>query len=145
MITRAELVAAARGWVGVPWQHQGRSRSGVDCGGLLIELARELGLADVDVGAYPMSADGHTLRALCREHMRPITLAELQPGDAVLVRFRPPLPESHVALVTDYRHGGLALLHALNRGDAGRVIEHRLDPYWRSLIVAGYQLPGVSD
>jgi cell wall-associated NlpC family hydrolase len=140
---RTQVVAAARGWLGTPWRHQGRSRHGVDCGGLLVQVARELGLADVDVTAYPMEADGASLRALCEAHMARIPLAEAAPGDAVLIRFRPPGPESHLALVTDYPGGRLALLHALNRGADGRVVEHRLDAHWRSLIVAAYRLPGV--
>lgn len=143
MTSAAQVVAAARGWIGTPWRHQGRSRGGVDCGGLLVEVARELCLADVDAGAYGLRADGRSLRALCEEHMRRIPLAQIAPGDAVLIRFRQAPHESHLAMVTDYRHGGLALLHALNRAAGGCVVEHRLDAYWRSLIVAAYRLPGV--
>ena len=35
------FVAAARGYVGVPWRHLGRSRTGVDCIGLVLLAARE--------------------------------------------------------------------------------------------------------
>jgi len=34
-ITRQDVVDEARTWIGVPWVHGGRARSGVDCAGLL--------------------------------------------------------------------------------------------------------------
>lgn len=142
MTTRQEVICAARSWIGTPWRHQGRGKAGIDCGGLLIEVARELGIADVRTAAYPMQADGRSLRALCDEHMTRIPISDIAPGDAVLVKFKGN-EESHVALVTDYRHGGLAMLHSLNRAGDGRVIEHRLDGHWRSMIVAAYRLRGV--
>ncbi len=37
----AKFVAAARSWIGVPWAHQGRSRAGVDCIGLVVMAARD--------------------------------------------------------------------------------------------------------
>ena len=37
VIKRREIVAAARDWVGVPYRHQGRTRNGIDCIGLLAE------------------------------------------------------------------------------------------------------------
>lgn len=39
----ARFVAAARGWIGVPSRHQGRSRGGVDCIGLVVMAARDCG------------------------------------------------------------------------------------------------------
>ena len=48
MVTRTDIVAAARGWLGVPWRHQGRSRAGVDCVGLVVVVCRSLGLSDHD-------------------------------------------------------------------------------------------------
>ena len=40
--TSDEVVREARTWVGVPFRHQGRSRSGVDCGGIIVVVLREL-------------------------------------------------------------------------------------------------------
>ncbi len=43
-INRVEIVAVARSWLGTPWIHQGRLKDiGVDCGGLIISLGKELG------------------------------------------------------------------------------------------------------
>jgi cell wall-associated NlpC family hydrolase len=46
----ARFEAAARGWIGVPSMHQGRSRAGVDCIGLVVMAARDCGL-DAPVAA----------------------------------------------------------------------------------------------
>ena len=40
VIKRREIVDAARNWVGVPYRHQGRTRNGIDCVGLLLEGGR---------------------------------------------------------------------------------------------------------
>ncbi len=44
MATRGEVQTLARTWIGVPWRHQGRNRSGIDCGGLVVKVGQELGL-----------------------------------------------------------------------------------------------------
>jgi cell wall-associated NlpC family hydrolase len=35
------IVSAARSWLGVPWRHQGRTRQGVDCAGLVVLVGRK--------------------------------------------------------------------------------------------------------
>jgi len=50
------FVTAARKYIGVPWVHQGRSKVGLDCVGLVVLAARDCGL-DVpilaDYGRFP--------------------------------------------------------------------------------------------
>src|SRR5216684_1192655 len=51
MPTRADIVAAARECIGTPFRHQGRrsgSSGGLDCAGMIIVVAHELGLATAD-------------------------------------------------------------------------------------------------
>jgi hypothetical protein len=52
------IIAAARSWLGVPWGHQGRTRQGVDCAGLVVLVGRGLGLADYDTTAYGRRLEG---------------------------------------------------------------------------------------
>lgn len=144
MIARSQIVACARRWVGTPWRHQGRGAGGIDCAGLPIAVAAELGLAQVQVGGYGRQPDGRTLRALCRRYMTPIAIGELAPGDVVTLRFPNAAEESHLAMVVDHPRRGLGLVHALNARDGnGRVVEHGLDSAWRARITAAYRLPGV--
>lgn len=140
---RAAIVAEARTWLGTPWQHQQRRRGlAVDCVGLVIGVARTLGLvpAEFDVQGYPRVPDG-TLLARCDAVMRRIGQPQLQPGDVLVVEVdREP---AHMGLLGDYRHGGLSFIHAATR--AGRVVEHRLMFAANLRFRAAYALPGVSD
>lgn len=50
--TPEEIVAYARAWIGTPWRHQGRSRTGIDCAGLLVRTAAEFDLPHGDMQGY---------------------------------------------------------------------------------------------
>jgi NlpC/P60 family putative phage cell wall peptidase len=134
MATRSEVVAAAREWIGVPYMHQGRNRFGVDCVGLLIVVARGLGLTSYDVTGYSRVPHAEFLRTECDRMMGRIPIDERQPGDVVLMRFK--REPQHLAFVTDR-----GFLHAY--GGSGRVVESAMPPEWVRRIVAAYALPGV--
>ena len=140
MTTGAEVVQAARGHMDTPWVHQGRTPGvALDCAGLVICVARQLGLvpADMDVNGYTRAPDGSML-AWCEAHMTRIPDLEL---GAVIVVVCDQQPQ-HMGIVADYRHGGWALAHATNA--AGRVVETRL-MFARNLrLVAIYRMPGVA-
>lgn len=143
MTTRADIVAEARRWLGTPFLHQGRTRGvGVDCVGLLIGVARALGLVapELDVTGYPRTPQGNTIVDRCGEHLPRLELAEAQPGDVLVVRIDV-LPQ-HAGILADYRYGGLSIIHALDqRGrHRGSVVEHRLDPGLAARAVAAYRL-----
>lgn len=139
------VVYAARSWIGAPWAHQGRSRGGVDCAGLVICVARSLGLvpAAFDVQGYARLPDGRTLIEQCDAHMNPVAQNEMQPGDVVVARFDS--AAQHFGIAAPYRHGGLSIIHAAAR--YGAVIETRLlfgaSPLAMK-FAAAYALPGVS-
>lgn len=142
VITPAAIVAEARSWQGVRWRHQGRSRQGIDCAGLVICTAHALGLSDFDTTAYDRVPDGTTLRALCDTHLRPVPLAQLQPADVLLMRFD--VDPQHMAIVTDYPYGGpgvMGMVHAY--ATARKVVEHQLDAAWLARVVAAYRFPEV--
>jgi cell wall-associated NlpC family hydrolase len=139
-VTRAQIVAEARTWIGTKYMHQQRMKGvGVDCLGLPIGVARELGIVarDFDVNGYSRQPDG-TLEAKLAEALELIPPSALVPGDMALVATHG--QANHFAIVGDYRHGGLSLIHAVPpRG----VVEHRLDPTWQKRIVATYRPQGV--
>jgi cell wall-associated NlpC family hydrolase len=84
----AEILAAARTWLGTPWRHQGRLRGiAVDCSGLILGVGRELKLLDFDTRAYGRIPDGQQLRALCEQHLLAKPVADVAPGDVPLMRF----------------------------------------------------------
>jgi cell wall-associated NlpC family hydrolase len=134
----ADVVTQARTHLGTPWVHQGRQPGvGLDCVGLAVVVARELGIATPDATGYGRHPDGVTLLAT----LRATGWAEVPPraGCVALMSFR--RGPQHVGLLVPYLHGGLGLLHALST--RGQVVEHRLDDRWRSHIVGCWALPGV--
>lgn len=132
IVTRADIVSEARKNLGVRWHHQGRSRAGIDCIGLVIKVAHALGLSTFDIIDYSRQPDPTMLRALMAEHMTPVDAPQL--GDVLLMRFE--TEPQHVAIVTD-----IGMIHAY--AQARRVVEHRLDSQWRSRVLGYYQYKGI--
>lgn len=145
MTTRAEVVACARTWLGTPFHHAERQKGlGVDCAGLLIGVARELGLVapEFDLPAYAPTPDGHTMLEWCDLHMTRVSQEAMQPGDVVVLITD--VHPQHLGILGDYRHGGLSLIHAANNTGIGWVVETRLMFSRVQRFVAAYALPGVT-
>lgn len=147
MISRHLIVSQARSWIGVPFHHQGRTRQGCDCVGLVGAVAIGVGAVGSDWWAveFDPSASGYarqpsngTMARLCERFMRSAN-ADMQVGDVLMMRFaREP---QHLAIVADYVHGGFSVIHAA----AGiGVVEHALSQKWASRIVGRYLLPGTT-
>ncbi|MFN8971556.1 MAG: NlpC/P60 family protein [Alphaproteobacteria bacterium] len=146
MTSASAVIACARSYVGVRFAHQGRARqTGVDCLGLLILVAEEVGLSfdaqapraldRTDYGAYP---DAEFLRERLDHFLKPSPIDQMREGDVLLLAIDG--RAQHLALVTDYPvPGELGMIHAY--APARKVIEHRMDESWRKAIVGVYRLP----
>jgi cell wall-associated NlpC family hydrolase len=135
-----QVVAAARALLGTPWMHQARlPGQAVDCVGLVVLVARQLGLvpAEWDVQGYSRMPDGSLLQ-LCAQHMQPIEA--LEEGAVIAVRtLRDP---QHLAIVAGSPGPGRwRVVHACQR--AGRVVETRLLLRPSFGLCGVYRLPGV--
>lgn len=136
----SKIVECARSWIGTPYHHQARLKGvGVDCAGLVIGVARELGIvaSDFDVSGYSRKPDGWSFLSWADEYMTRISLQQMEAGHCIVVRFgRHP---QHIGIVGDYLHGGLSIIHALvGKG----VIETRLLLDDSMKFVTAYQMPG---
>lgn len=124
------LVAAARTLLGKPFRHRGRGPKYFDCAGAVKEAYRLNGVDLPDFLLYGREPhDDGLIRYITKALGDPIALApvverKLKPGDVIVVRFD--IEPHHVAMVTDYPFGGLAMLHAC--GHNNKVIEHRMAP-----------------
>lgn len=128
----------ARRWIGTPYHHQARLPGvGLDCIGLLICAARELGHVppDFNITGYRRVPDGHSLLRHLREHLAEIEQAEMAPGDYVCIAFDK--HPHHVGIIGAYAHGGLSLIHANSK--TGRVEECRLVFSEAMRFVAGFR------
>jgi NlpC/P60 family putative phage cell wall peptidase len=143
-MTRSEIVAEARAWIGTPYRHQASVKGvGADCLGLVRGVWRVL------VGAEPEKAPPYTpdwaealgeetLLGAARRHLREIAISEAREGDVLLFRMGLGSPAKHAAIVS----GPGRILHAY----WGRAVcETRLVPWWERRIAAAFSFPGVSD
>lgn len=149
-VSRAKLVASARGWIGTPFRHQASVKGqGVDCGGLIRGVLLEVGLLPSDyvermprdAFAYARRPDGVTLKRYCDQYFE--ETGEARFGDIALFRYAK--HPQHLAFFGDYVHGGLSLIHALGADHPNKVIEHRFDSMWSKRLVGVYKVPGVTE
>lgn len=109
------FVAAARSYIGVPWKHQGRSRAGLDCIGLIILAGRDIGIAVPLVANYGPIQAYWQMKPYLADFCQRIGQAEL--GAIAVYRTSASL---HVAICAEADR----IVQALNT--VGRVEETRL-------------------
>ena len=140
---RSEIVEIARSWLNVPWRHQGRTRLGVDCVGLITIPAKTLGLSDYDFFDYeripgqdPEKFLVH-FRKTCRQ-IFPVTAAR----------------EGDILIFTDRRfpvHAGIkaslegfpSVIHATMA--YYRVRETRFTSDWEKALQYAFAYPNLED
>ena len=133
------IIAEARGWIDVPFRHQGRSTSGVDCIGIFSCISQKIGRNIPVPNNYTHHPDQKFLLSEMERLFDRIEKSELAPGDLVLLRFaddRRRVPNRHVAIRTD-----LGLLHA--SATFRKVTEHTLDDEWLAKIEHCFRLRRV--
>jgi NlpC/P60 family putative phage cell wall peptidase len=143
-LTRSDIVAEARAWIGTPYQHQASLKGvGCDCLGLVRGVWRGL------VGDEPQAAPAYsrdwaeaareeTLAEAARMHLVEIEPGEFQPGDVLLFRYRDRYPAKHAAIVS----APSLMVHA---HDGAAVAEVAIAPWWRRRLAYAFHFPGVVD
>lgn len=128
-----DIANTALRYKGVPYMHKGRSRTGLDCIGLVIIVLRDLGLLRVDEEPdYGCPPDADMLRATLTKYLVPGDPDEV--GAVLLFRFvKEP---QHVAIRTEY-----GMIHCYAR--VNRVVETTFDSAWRKRLVAAYRFAGA--
>ena len=140
-ITREQVVTEARTWLGTPFRHQGRTKSGCDCIGFPWGVAKNLDLMkDIDLDSpkvkpylgYGKAPVPSKFLSALREHLVKIELGEVLPADLIL--FRGKLYPNHLAIVTE--HG---IIHC--DANFGKVVEHGLDAKWKAKRLCAFRFP----
>ena len=130
------FVAAARGYVGVPWRHLGRSRTGVDCIGLVLLAARDVGVDLPDPAPYAREPQGTRLLEGILAHAQRVS--EVRVGDVLL--FRMGLYGGHVGIASVHPAWGVpACLHAY--APRRQVVEQPMDAELRAALIGAFRLP----
>lgn len=148
-ITPEQIAAQARTWLGTRYHHQGRLKKsargpgGVDCIGLIIGVAEELGISDgngnplvqADEKNYSMYPEKGRLVGAISSHMREVPIQKMAIGDILLFKtFKDP---QHVGLLTQYPGGGPGLIHC--NSSAGMVVEQPFSMTWVKMLTHVYR------
>ena len=128
-------------YLGVPFQHRGRTRQGVDCLGLLVLVAIEYGNTVFDKAIYGREPWRDGLRDGLRAHCGPPVKRPFEIDDILLMRLNPGEEPSHVAIVAPHPYG-LGMIHTY--AEVNRVVYHRIDKYRRRQIVEVFAWPDPS-
>lgn len=89
MLNKQLIVDEAKTWLNVKWQHQGRTKRGVDCAGLVFCVGNDLKLMDYDFTQYGRRTSGQAFLHHFRDNMnmdRVDNVANRQSGDVLLLR-----------------------------------------------------------
>jgi cell wall-associated NlpC family hydrolase len=134
------VIQVARTWIGTRFHHQGRTKGvGVDCIGLIVGVAKELGLEVVDRVDYAREPSNGELEKALAKYLTP---CELKVGAVAL--FKLDKEPQHVGIIgaLSIEHGAwnYSLIHAY--AQARKVVEHGLDDFWKARLVGcfGYRV-----
>lgn len=129
----ADVITAARAYLGVPFRHQGRTPPlALDCAGLFVLVCHDLGLPVEDEQGYGRNPyKGLLEQCIARQpFLARVPREDMQAGDILLMRFAG--DPQHIAI-----HAGDTMIHAYEH--SGRVVEHRLADVWRARVVSVYR------
>ena len=108
---RDQIVAEALTWQGTPFHHMGRVKGvGVDCVGLVLGVAKAVGIGVTDVKLYPRYPINGVFQNAVDSQTVHVDLADVLPGD--LMEFSWGREPQHIALVVSL--GPIKIIHALS-------------------------------
>ena len=143
LVTRGEILRAARAWIGTPYLHQASLRgAGCDCLGLVRGIWRDLYGAEPEL-APPYTPDWaeartrETLAEAARRHFDEIAPDEARSGDLLLFRWRVGLPAKHAGICSR----PVRMIHAHD----GAVVADVPLGLWHRRISHSFRFPKVTD
>jgi cell wall-associated NlpC family hydrolase len=139
-MTRDQVVAEARRWIGTNWRHQGRSARGVDCLGLIVMVANAFGVPVRDRTDYARDPTSSALLVSLRSHLVFVRPDENHVGTVGI--FRQVKTPCHVGILTT-RNGMLHVVHG--RAGVQTVIEEQVEGAVDLHLVEAGAFPGLAD
>lgn len=141
-MSRSEIIAIARTWLGTPYHHQAKTKSvGTDCLGLILGVLQEYsGSLPATIPNYsPDWAEASGIETMlkgAREYLTEISPDNALPGDVAIFRLRNSTVAKHAAILMPDNK----MIHAM---ESTPVSEVHLTSWWKRRIVATFQFPGV--
>lgn len=143
-IRRGDIVAAARRWIGTPYQHQASLLGvGCDCLGLLRGVWREVvGGEPEQAGAYSPAwaelSDTDPLLEAATRHLVPRPDGTIEQGSVLVFRWRDNMAAKHCGIATSANR----FVHA---HDGASVAEVAIIHAWRRRVVGVFDFPFLVD
>jgi cell wall-associated NlpC family hydrolase len=135
--TRQQIVDESRTWLGTPFVHQGRLKGvGVDCVGLVVCIAKDLGIYDYDFTGYRVIPNSRVMGKELQDHLTEIPISEIKMGSILWFRVRK--EPQHLAIRTD-----TGIIHAYSPNQT--VLEVDFTNPWPSLLYKAFDYKGVTD
>lgn len=134
-----EIVRVANTLVGMRYRHQGRGNGAIDCVGVPIYIARELGLSTWDTKDYgPRPALHEFNRLIVKTGATRIPMKDLSHGDMVQISWEGTAPV-HVGIIEVDERGQRWVIHAfmLHRKVTREVVDKKMS----DSFVAAWRLP----
>lgn len=131
-----DFVEAARSYLGTRWVHQGRSKAGIDCLGLVVRSAWDCGYDLVDCKKYRRRPDDKKLLHMVDMQMDRVSKDDIQPGDILLIFFNGRKTSPYHFAIVDKDPRCIIHGHAPHR----KVIMDSIDS-WEDQIHSVYRLP----
>ena len=125
------IVTTAQSYIGTPYHHQGRQRGvGVDCVGLLVGVAKDLGLQHTDSTTYEQDPEPGLILEYLEAWCDRVEPEDARPGDVVAFWVTEGAGPVHAGVLTP-----TGLVHCWNRASPRKspptVVEHRFVGYWK--------------
>lgn len=116
IVTRDQIVAEARSWIHTPFIWQASLKGvGCDCKGLMVGIARELGMPEAETIDARIDNYEHTFspdRLLAGLEATLIRVDRAQPGDLIAMPMGPQPGPRHLAVLTESGR----ILHSMGGG-----------------------------
>lgn len=130
-----EIVAFVRSFIGTPFHHQGRGRSGIDCVGLLVLAAYDQGWSFVDCRTYGRRPEPKIFLEYLEMSMVRVDPKLSLPGDWVVFWIQKSTKPQHIGCIVGpgrmvHTHGGLSL-KKVYECDLGNNWTPRIHSVWR--------------
>ncbi len=142
LISRTQILSAARNWIGTPYRHQTSCKgAGTDCLGLVRGVWREVyGIEPLAVPPYTPDwaekSGSETLLKAARHCLVEIDNRAARPGDVMLFRMSAKGPCKHVAIMS----GPTTMIHAY----WGRAVtESHVVAYWAKRWAYSFSFPDL--
>lgn len=122
------FISLLRSYLKCPFLHQGRSRFGLDCAGLIILSFKEMGYEFEDLTNYnkrPNQDD--ILKTILANGFYDVNINDMKKGDMLLMSYDENI--QHIAVITE--ENPYYIIHSVT---GKSVIEHRLDDSWKQRI-----------